>query len=117
MIRLILVGILLLLSLTFFLQNQEQEVTLRYFFGLREATTELWRPVLSAFAVGLLVASILLFPAWVQVRLELRRKVKALQEAEADLERLRRPPQTTDRPLLRTGDHPFEKPARELSDD
>lgn len=92
MIRLILVGVLLLLSLTFFLQNQEQEVTLRYFFGLREATTELWRPVLSAFAVGLLVASILLFPAWVQVRLELRRKMKALQEAEADLERLRRSP-------------------------
>lgn len=90
MIRLILVGILMLLSLTFFLQNQEQEVTLRYFFGLREATTELWRPVLSAFAVGLLVASILLFPAWVQVRLDLRRKMKALQEAEADLERLRR---------------------------
>lgn len=92
MIRLILVGVLLLLSLTFFLQNQEQEVTLRYFFGLREATTELWRPVLSAFAVGILVATILLFPAWVQVRLELRRKMKALQEAEADLERLRRTP-------------------------
>lgn len=117
MIRLILVGILLLLSLTFFLQNQEQEVTLRYFFGLREATTELWRPVLSAFAVGLLVASILLFPAWVQVRLELRRKVKALQEAEADLERLRQPPQTTDHLLLQTEGHPSEKPAREPSDD
>jgi uncharacterized integral membrane protein len=34
MIRLILVGILLLLSLAFFLQNQEQEVTLWYIFGL-----------------------------------------------------------------------------------
>jgi putative membrane protein len=34
MTRLILVGILLLLSLAFFLQNQEQEVTLRYFFGM-----------------------------------------------------------------------------------
>ncbi|MBI3603509.1 MAG: LapA family protein [Nitrospirae bacterium] len=90
MIRWILVAILLLLSLTFFLQNQEQEVTLRYFFGLREASTELWRPVLSAFAVGILVASILLFPAWVRGRLELRRKTKALQEAEADLEQLRK---------------------------
>lgn len=116
MIRLILVGILLLLSLTFFLQNQEQEVTLRYFFGLREATTELWRPVLSAFAVGLLVASILLFPAWVQVRLELRRKVKALQEAEADLERLRQPPETADQPLTQTGDRSPEKSAGEPPD-
>ena len=34
LIRLILVGTLLLLALSFFLQNQEQEVTLRYFFGL-----------------------------------------------------------------------------------
>lgn len=89
MIRLILVGILLLLSLTFFLQNQEQVVTLRYFFGLREASTEIYKPILSAFVIGLMVASILLFPAWVQGRLELRRKTKALQDAEADLERLR----------------------------
>ncbi|WP_447974879.1 LapA family protein [Nitrospira sp. Kam-Ns4a] len=90
MIRLILVGVLLLLSLTFFLQNQEQEVTLRYFFGLREASTPIYKPILAAFGIGLLVASILLFPAWVQGRIDLRRKTKALQEAEADLERLRR---------------------------
>lgn len=89
MIRLILVGILLLLSLAFFLQNQEQEVTLRYLFGFRSASTPIYKPILSAFVVGLLVASILLFPAWVRERIELRRKTKALQEAEADLDRLR----------------------------
>lgn len=89
MIRLIIVGILMLLSLSFFLQNQEQEVTLRYFFGLRSASTLIYKPILSAFALGLLVASILLFPAWLRVRIELRRKTKALQETEADLERLR----------------------------
>jgi len=90
MIRLVLVGILLLLSLAFFLQNQEQEVTLRYFFGLRQDSTPIYKPILAAFGVGLAVASILLFPAWVSGRIELRRKTKALQEAEADLERLRR---------------------------
>ena len=89
MIRLVLVGILLLLSLSFSSHNQEQEVTLRYFFGLRSASTPIYKPILSAFALGLLVASILLFPAWVRGRLELRRKTKALQEAEADLEELR----------------------------
>ncbi len=89
MIRLILVGILLLLSLAFFLQNQEQEVTLRYFFGLFEASTPIYRPILAGFAVGLLVSGILLFPPWVRSRIELRRKTKALQEAEVDLERLR----------------------------
>jgi lipopolysaccharide assembly protein A len=89
MIRLILVGVLLLLSLAFFLQNQEQEVTLRYFFGLFEASTPIYKPILAGFAVGLLVAGILLFPPWVKNRLELRRKTKALQETEGDLERLR----------------------------
>jgi len=89
MIRLILVGVLLLLSLAFFLQNQEQEVTLRYFFGLLDASTPIYKPILTAFAIGLLVSGILLFPPWVRSRIELRRKTKALQEAEVDLERLR----------------------------
>lgn len=89
MIRLILVGTLLLLCLAFFLQNQEQEVTLRYFFGLFEASTPIYKPILAGFAVGLLVSGILLFPPWVRGRIELRRKTKALQEADVDLERLR----------------------------
>ncbi|MGH7261061.1 MAG: LapA family protein [Nitrospiraceae bacterium] len=89
MIRLILVFILLALSLSFFLQNYEQEVTLRYFFGLRTAETKVYVPILSAFVIGLLVSSILLFPAWVRGRIELRRKTKQLQEAEAELEQWR----------------------------
>ncbi|MBD0306412.1 MAG: LapA family protein [Nitrospiraceae bacterium] len=95
MIRLILVCILLLLSLSFFLQNQEEEVTLSYFFGLQSASTPIYKPILSAFALGILVAGILLFPGWIRGRIELRRKTKALQEVEADLERLRREQQQT----------------------
>jgi len=101
MIRLILVGILLLLSLVFFLQNQEQEVTFRYFslfhFGMQEVSTPIYKPILSAFALGLLVASILLFPAWVRAWIDLRRKTKVLQEAEADLDRLRQTMEKTAR--------------------
>ncbi len=89
MTRLILIGILLLLSLAFFLQNQEQEVTLRYFFGLLEASTPIYKPIMAGFVVGLLVAAILLFPPWIRSRIDLRRKTKALQEAEVNLERLR----------------------------
>ncbi len=100
MIRLIFVGTLLLLALSFFLQNQEQEVTLRYFFGLRSASILIYKPILAAFGVGLLVSGILLFPAWVRGRIELRRKTKALQEAEVDLERLR---QALDKVARRVG--------------
>ena len=112
MIRLILVGILLLLSLAFFLQNQEQEVTLRYFFGLLEASTLIYKPILTAFAVGLLVSGILLFPPWVRGRIELRRKTKALQDAEVDLERARQSlEKLTGRSSSTTG------PARDLLDE
>lgn len=89
MTRLILIGILVLLSLAFFLQNQEQEVTLRYFFGLLQASTPIYKPILAGFLIGLLVAAILLFPPWIRGRIDLRRKTKALQEAEVNLERLR----------------------------
>lgn len=89
MIRLTLVFILLALSLSFFLQNQDQEVALRYFFGLKSAETKVYVPILSGFVIGLLVSSILLFPAWVRGRIEMRRKTKQLQEAEAELEQLR----------------------------
>ena len=95
MIRLTLVCILVLLSLSFFLQNQEEEVTLSYFFGVQSASTPIYKPILSAFAVGILVAGILLFPGWVRGRIELRKKTKALQEAEADLERMRREQERT----------------------
>lgn len=115
MIRLILVGILLLLSLVFFLQNQEQEVTFRYFsvfhFGMQEVSTSIYKPILSAFALGLLVASILLFPAWVRGRIDLRRKTKALQETEADLDRLR---QAMEKPPRQPGSQRVEEVIGEI---
>jgi uncharacterized integral membrane protein len=89
MIRLILVAILLLLSLTFFLQNQEEETTLHYLFGLKSISTPVYKPILTSFVVGILVATILLFPAWVQGRMALRKKTKALQEIEQEFDRLR----------------------------
>jgi len=89
MIRLILVGVIALLSLAFFLQNQEQEVTIRYFFGLLEISTPIYKPILLGFAMGLLISGVLLFPPWVRCRVELRRKTKSLQDADVDLERLR----------------------------
>jgi len=114
MIRLILVGLLPLLSLAFFLQNQEQEVTLRYFFGLLEASTPIYKPILTAFAIGLLVSGILLFPPWVRGRIDLRRKTKALQELEVDLERARQSLETlTGRPAA----SPSSEPGQDLVDE
>jgi lipopolysaccharide assembly protein A len=114
MTRLILIGILVLLSLAFFLQNQEQEVTLRYFFGLLEASTPIYKPIMAGFLIGLLVAAILLFPPWIRGRIDLRRKTKALQEAEASLERLR---QSLEKMSGRTHVPTAIEPSRDFTDE
>jgi uncharacterized integral membrane protein len=90
MVRLILVIILLSLSVTFFLQNRQEEAVLHY-FGATTKPTPIYKPILSAFGAGLLIMGILLFPAWVKLRMELRRSRKSLQLAEEELDRLRSP--------------------------
>ncbi|HEV8242762.1 MAG TPA: LapA family protein [Nitrospirales bacterium] len=91
MIRLILVVILVALSVTFFLQNHEEQALLHY-FGIT-SKAPIYRPILSAFGTGLLIMGILLFPAWIKLRIELRRTRNALHLAEEELDRLR-PPRT-----------------------
>jgi uncharacterized integral membrane protein len=90
MVRLILVVILLTLSLTFFLQNREEEAVLHY-FGVTSKPTPISKPILIAFGSGLLIMGILLLPAWIKLRMELRRARKALHLAEEELDRLRNP--------------------------
>jgi putative membrane protein len=91
MVRLILIVAVLALSLTFFVQNNAEEAILHY-FGTTTKPTPIYKPILSAFGVGLLVMGILLFPAWIKLRIELRRSRKALQMAEEELDRHRNPP-------------------------
>jgi uncharacterized integral membrane protein len=88
MVRLILVVILLALSVTFFLQNREEEAILHY-FGKTTKPTPIYKPILSAFGAGLLIMGLLLFPAWVKLRIELRRTRTALRLAEEERDRLR----------------------------
>jgi len=90
MIRLILVVVLLTLSLTFFLQNREEEAILHY-FGAISKPTPIYKPILISFVAGVLIMGILLFPAWIKLRIELRRSRKALQLAEGELDRRRNP--------------------------
>jgi uncharacterized membrane protein YciS (DUF1049 family) len=90
MVRLILVVVLLTLSMTFFLQNREEEAILHY-FGITSKPTPISKPILIAFGSGLLIMGILLLPAWIKLRIELRRSRKALHLSEEELDRLRNP--------------------------
>ncbi len=87
MIRLILVAILIALSVTFFLQNREEAALLHYFGQTSKAP--IYKPILSAFGTGLLIMGLLFFPAWIKLRIELRRARTALHLAEEELDRLR----------------------------
>jgi uncharacterized integral membrane protein len=88
MVRLILVAVLIALSITFFLQNREEEAILHY-FGTTSKPTPIYKPILSAFGTGLLIMGLLFFPAWIKLRIELRRARTALHLAEEELDRLR----------------------------
>lgn len=88
MVRLLLVVILIALSMTFFLQNREEAAVLHY-FGMSTPPTSIYKPILSAFGIGLLIMGLLLFPAWVNLRMELRRTRAALQQAEEERDRMR----------------------------
>lgn len=111
MIRLILVAILIALSVTFFLQNREEETLLHYFGQTSQAP--IYQPILSALGTGLLIMGILLFPAWIKLRIELRRARTALHLAEEELDRLR-PSRTAPLPrppvLLRDRDEDEDAP-------
>jgi uncharacterized integral membrane protein len=89
MVRLILVAVLIALCVTFFLQNREEEALLHYFGKASKAP--IYKPILSAFGAGLLIMGLLLFPAWIKLRIELRRARTALHLAEEELDRLRPP--------------------------
>jgi|GEM_PF-1852061 len=91
MIRVILVVILVALSVTFFLQNREEQALLHY-FGIT-SKAPIYKPILSAFGTGLLIMGLLLFPAWIKLRIKVRRTRTALHLAEDELNRLR-PPRT-----------------------
>jgi lipopolysaccharide assembly protein A len=110
MIRLILVVILIALSVTFFFQNREEQALLHY-FGIT-SKTPIYKPILSAFGTGLLIMGLLLFPAWIKLRMELRRTRTALHLAEEELDRLRPPrtPTLARSPLLMR-EHPEDEDA------
>src|SRR5207237_2541232 len=90
MIRALLVIVLLTLSMTFFLQNREEEAILHY-FATTSKPTPIYKPILTAFGAGVFIMGLLLFPAWIKLRMELRRSRTALPLAAEQLDRQRTP--------------------------
>ncbi len=83
MIRLLLLLVVLAVALLFALENRDQTIVLRLLFGEITPPTPVYLVVLASFALGVLIAGLLVVPDWIRTRLQLRRQrrqIAALEE-------------------------------------
>ncbi|MEO5656026.1 MAG: LapA family protein [Nitrospiria bacterium] len=85
MIRLIILLVVLAAALLFAMQNQDQAIALRLLFGRITPPLPVYLIVLGSFALGVLVAGMLVVPDWVRTRLQLRRQRREILVLEERL--------------------------------
>ncbi len=69
--------------------NQEQLISLHFFWGMETHPIPLYVIVLGAFLTGLLFAVLIFVPGWIRSMLDRRKKSKRIEELEIDLDRIR----------------------------
>lgn len=89
MIRLLLLLVVLAVALLFALENRDQTIVLRLLFGEITPPMPVYLVVLASFALGVLIAGLLVVPDWIRTRLQLRRQRRQIAALE---ERLNAPP-------------------------
>ncbi len=87
MVRLVIFLILLGLVWTAAYENRDQEVALRYFFGISTPPIPLHLLLPGAILGGLLLAVLFLLPGWIRMALEVRRQARTIERLEEDLQR------------------------------
>jgi uncharacterized integral membrane protein len=88
MIRLLILLLVVILYFTFVLYNMEEKITLKYVFGLSTQPLPVYLLVLGSLTTGMLLASLLVIPGWVRMRMEMRRQRKTIEQMEQELSRL-----------------------------
>jgi uncharacterized integral membrane protein len=88
MIRLLILLLVIILYFTFVLSNLEEKTELRFLFGLKTQPLPVYLLVLGSFTIGMLLASILVIPGWIRMRMEMRRQRKTIEQMEQELSRL-----------------------------
>lgn len=96
MIRLLLLMLVLGAGLLFAMENRDQTIVLRMLFSELTPPMPVYVVVLASFALGVLVAGLMVVPDWIRTHLELRRQRRQIAALE---ERLTTPtPQTAGSP-------------------
>lgn len=88
MIRLIFLLIVIILYFTFVLYNMEEKIALKYALGLSTQPLPVYLLILGSIVIGMFLASILVLPGWIRMRVEMRRQRRTNEQMEQELTRL-----------------------------
>lgn len=88
MIRLVILLMVIILYLTFVVYNMEDKVALKYVMGLSTDPLPVYLLLLAALMLGMVLATMFTIPAWIRMKMELRRQRRTIEEMEEDLNRL-----------------------------
>jgi len=69
--------------------NQEQEVSLHFFWGMETSPLPIYLIVLSSFLVGLFVSVLIFVPGWIRSMLDRRKKSKRIEQLEINIDKMR----------------------------
>lgn len=85
MIRFVFVLILVIVVLSFAVENLEKTIRFHYFFGYESPPFPVYLVILGAFFFGMLMTVVLLLPEWIKNRIRLRRHERTLHRLETEL--------------------------------
>jgi uncharacterized membrane protein YciS (DUF1049 family) len=88
MIRLLILLVVIVLYFTFVIYNMEEKITLKYVMGLATQPLPVYLLVLGSLLAGMVLASILVLPGWIRMRMEMRRQRRTIEQMEYELNRL-----------------------------
>jgi uncharacterized integral membrane protein len=89
MIRLILFILLIFFLFTLSYTNSQVTVPIHYFWGWESKPVRIDVLILVAFLSGMLLALVFLLPGWIQMRLEIRKKRRYIEQLEAERDHVR----------------------------
>ncbi len=69
--------------------NQEQQVSLHFFWGMETDPLPVYLIVLGSFLIGLFFSGLLFLPGWIRSMLDRRKKSKRIEQLEIDLDKMR----------------------------
>ncbi len=69
--------------------NQEQTISLHFFWGMQTDPLPFYWILISVFLIGFSLSALLFVPSWVRSMLDRRRKSRRIEQLEIDIDKMR----------------------------